>query len=61
LSRPSEVWSLIDDPEVYIHWHFRTPSAVEFELSFNCEWDPEHGLGVRYRDWQPVHFGGWDL
>src|SRR5689334_2534909 len=38
LSTPSEVWTLIDDPAVYIHWHFRTPSAVEFELSFNCEW-----------------------
>lgn len=61
LSRPSEVWSLIDEPEVYIHRHFRTPLAVEFELSFNCEWDPEHGLGVRYQDWQPAHFGGWDL
>ena len=34
---------------------------IEFELSFTCEWDPEHGLGVLYQDWQPVEFGGWDL
>lgn len=32
-----------------------------FELSFNCEWNREHGLGVLYRDWQPVEFGDWDL
>jgi hypothetical protein len=61
LTEPSQVWSLIEGPEVYIKPFFKTPSAVEFELSFTCEWDPEHGLGVLYQDWQPVEFGGWDL
>ena len=61
LSEPSRVWGLIDDPVVCIPSYFRTPSAIEFELSFNCEGDQEHGLGVLYRDWQPVEFGGWDL
>ena len=61
LSEPSEVWGLIDEPVVCIPSYFRTPSAIEFELSFNCEWDREHGLGVLYRDWQPVEFGGWNL
>ncbi|HET6248548.1 MAG TPA: hypothetical protein VFE47_12675 [Tepidisphaeraceae bacterium] len=61
LRQPPEVWLLIDDPEVYIHRHFHTQSAIEFELSFNCEWNPEDGLGARYEDWQPVHFGSWDL
>ena len=61
LTAPAQVWSLIDGPEIYIKWFFRTPTAVEFELSFTCEWDPEHGLGVRYQDWQPVKFGGWNL
>jgi hypothetical protein len=61
LTAPSQVWSLIDGPEVYIKSFFRTPSAVEFELSFVCDWDPEHGLGVRYQDFRPVQFGGWDL
>jgi len=61
LSEPSQVWALIEGPDVCIPWLFRTPSAIEFELSFTCEWDPEHGLGVRYRDSQPVEFGGWDL
>jgi hypothetical protein len=60
LSEPSQVWELIDEP-VDIPWIFRTESAIEFELSFNCQWDPEHGLGVLYRDWEPVEFGGWDL
>jgi hypothetical protein len=61
LTDPSQVWGLIDEPVVCIPRYFRTPSAIEFELSFNCEWDPEHGLGVLYRDWLPVKFGGWDL
>jgi hypothetical protein len=61
LTEPSQVWGLIDEPLVCIPWIFRTESAVEFELSFNCEWDREHGLGVLYRDWQPVDFGAWDL
>ncbi len=61
LTEPSQVWPLIDGPEVYIKWFFRTPSAIEFELGFNCEWDREHGLGVLYHDFQPVEFGGWDL
>jgi hypothetical protein len=61
LTKPSQIWSLIDGPEVYIKSFFRTASAIEFELSFCCEWDPEHGLGVLYQDWHPVEIGGWDL
>ena len=61
LKKPSQVWKLIDDPVVCIPHYFRTETAIEFELSFNCEWDREHGLGVLYRDWRPVEFGGWDL
>lgn len=61
LTDPPQVWRLIDEAEVFIHWIFRTRAAVEFELSFNCEWDREHGLGVLYRNWKPVEFGGWDL
>ena len=34
---------------------------LRLELSFCCEWDPEHGLGVLYRDWCVVEIGGWDL
>jgi hypothetical protein len=59
LNEPSQVWPLIEGPEVYIKPYFQTPTAVEFELTFTCEWDPEHGLGVLYRDWHPVDFGGW--
>ena len=60
LTEPSQVWPLIDGPEVYIKWFFRTPSAIEFELSFNCDWDREHALGVLFHDFQPVEFGDWD-
>lgn len=61
LTEAAQVWGLIDDPVVCIPAYYRTESAVEFELRFNCEWDREHGLGVLYRDWRPVKFGGWDL
>ena len=61
LRRPSQVRELIDEPVVCIPSYFRTESAVEFELSFNCKWDREHGLGVLYWDWQPVEFGDWHL
>jgi Domain of unknown function (DUF6985) len=59
LTELSQVWGLIDEPVVRIPHFFRTASAIEFKLCFNCEWDAEHGLGVRYRDWMPVKFGGW--
>jgi hypothetical protein len=61
LTEPSQVWGLIDDPVVCIPGYFRTRSAIEFSLAFNCVWDREHGLGVLYRNWRPVEFGGWDL
>jgi hypothetical protein len=61
LTEPSQIWGLIDSPVVCIPSYFRSHSAIEFELSFNCEWDREHGLGVLYRDWMPVEFGGWRL
>lgn len=61
LTTAAQVWGLIDDPFVRIPWIFHTETDIEFSLSFNCEWDREHGLEVAYRDWQPVEFGGWDL
>ena len=61
LTESAQVWGLIDDPVVCIPMYFHTKSAIEFSLSFNCEWDREHGLGVLYRNWRPVEFGGWDL
>ena len=46
LSEPSQVWGLIDEPAVCIPSYFRTPSAVEFELSFNCMWDEQLGYCI---------------
>ena len=61
LTAAAQVWDLIDEPVVCIPVYFHTRSGVEFQLSFNCEWDKEHGLGVSYRGWKPVEFGGRDL
>lgn len=61
LTNSSQVWPLIDDPEMWIDWHFRTPTAIGFELTFNCDWDEEHGLGVQFSNWAAVKFGGFDV
>ena len=54
-----QIWRLIQGPEVNIRRCFRTESAVEFDLGFTCSWNDEHGLGVRYRDWEIEYIGGW--
>jgi hypothetical protein len=54
---PSDMWSLIGDAAIWIGWYFRTPTAIEFKMTFNCAWDEEHGLGVRFVDWTPAAFG----
>jgi len=61
ITEPSQLRKLIDEPKVCIRTYFETNSAVELELRFNCEWDPEHGLGVLYRYWQAVDFGQWHM
>jgi hypothetical protein len=59
MDEPGQIWTLIEGPEVYIHCCFRSEPAIAFELAFTCTWDDEHGLGVRYRDWQIEYIGGW--
>jgi len=38
LTNPSQVWSYDRRPRMWIDWHFHTPAAVEFKLTFNCNW-----------------------
>lgn len=61
LDSPREIWKLIQGPELWLHWCCKDEyeEAVEFELDFTCTWDDEHGLGVRYRDWQIAYIGGY--
>ncbi len=61
LEEAGQVWGLIEGPGVFIRPCCRAEdeAAVTFELDFTCSWDEEHGLGVRYRDWEVVRVGGW--
>jgi hypothetical protein len=61
LDTPGDIWKLINGPELWIRWCCKDEheAAVEFELDFTCTWDDEHGLGVRYRDWEIVYIGGY--
>lgn len=49
LARPVEVWKGVkpDYFRIPLHYGFQTPT---FFLLAECDWDPEHGLEVRFRD-----------
>jgi hypothetical protein len=61
LDKAGQIWKLIQGPEVMIDWCCKSENedAIEFELDFTCTWDDEHGLGVRYRNWEIEYIGGW--
>jgi hypothetical protein len=54
----SEIWRLIDGPDVYIRPDYQYIKSIQFRLAFDCHWDPEHGLGAQFQDWKIVDFGG---
>lgn len=60
LTESRQIWKLISGAELWIKSVHRDEheAAVEFALKFYCTWDEEHGLGVRFRDWQIVRIGG---
>jgi uncharacterized protein DUF6985 len=60
LAEPGEIWRLIPGAEIWISQFCKQghEDAVEFTLTFECSWDQEHGLGVKFRDWRIVRFGG---
>jgi len=60
LTEPGQVWRLIPGAEIWISQFCKQgfEEAIEFKLTFECSWDEEHCLGVKFRDWQIVGFGG---
>jgi hypothetical protein len=60
LTEPSQIWKLVPGADIWIsEFHKKEhEEAVEFKMTFACSWDDEHGLGVQFRDWQIVNFGG---
>jgi hypothetical protein len=37
------------------------PDSIEFGLVFDCSWDPSHGLGVLYKNFQFSKIGTFDI
>jgi len=60
LTESSQVWKLIRGAEIWISEFYKAEDdgVVEFKMTFTCSWDDEHGLGLKFRDWKIVDFGG---
>jgi hypothetical protein len=60
LTDPAQIWKLIPGADIWISQFYKEgyEDAVEFKMTFECSWDEEHGLGVKFRDWQIVDFTG---
>ncbi|NOV32197.1 hypothetical protein [Methylomonas sp. ZR1] len=56
LSLAEEVGRLIRLVKIYIDLEADCPSNIG--LSFDCYWDPEHGLGIKLRNLNECEIGG---
>src|SRR5262245_38328485 len=54
IREPSEIWPLICGPLLWIRcvrnedWD----QTIRFVMSFDCQWDEEHGLDIAVADWR---------
>jgi hypothetical protein len=54
-----EIWQLIDLDSIWIaHPAGYDADPKGFKIAGECHWDPEHGLGVKFRNWKIVEFCG---
>jgi hypothetical protein len=59
VKRPVEIWDLIREPGVSIPPEDRIAPDCYFVVSFECVWDPEHGLSILFNDrGEPIDVGG---
>lgn len=57
ISKPADIWGLVSEPGVAIS-DIAEPER-HFVVSFECVWDPEHGLSILFNDrGEPVDIGG---
>ena len=57
ISEPHSIWTLVSEPGVAIS-EIAEPKRY-FVVSFECVWDPEHGLSILFNDQgDPVDIGG---
>lgn len=59
ISRPTEIWSLLTQPGIGIPSIEGSSPELLFAVIFECPWDPEHGLSIRFdENCNPVEIGG---
>jgi hypothetical protein len=58
LERPADIWKLVEKGETILVIPSRPlRKAVEFYLFPGCDFEPEEGVAVRYRDWKATWVG----
>jgi hypothetical protein len=56
---PADIWPMLWPPFcIRIPEKRRRSASHEFTLDCNCQWDREHGLGIRFRNWRIKGFCG---
>jgi len=48
LSNSSEIWRLIRSPVVCVPLSEDIDEDCKFSIGFECNWDPEHGIEIRF-------------
>ena len=66
LSRLVDVWQQVRIKHIYVPRHYEAQNAY-FEIHAECDWDPEHGLWVSFRNGVAIEAnqagetgGAWD-
>jgi Domain of unknown function (DUF6985) len=59
IADPADIWPMLWPPfYIRIPERRRRSKYHAFTLDCNCQWDREHGLGIRFRDWRATGFCG---
>ena len=59
LTRPDELMSMIRPSSVTIKWPYDSDHVL-IGMSFGCDWEQEHGLGVVLQGMTVINIGGAD-
>jgi hypothetical protein len=48
LQKPEDIWKLLEQPGIMIPEVERLSAECQFVATFECPWNPEHGLGILF-------------
>jgi hypothetical protein len=58
LKRPADIWNLLTQPGITVPDLELLSPDCQFVATFECPWDPEHGLGILFnREGAPTQVG----